>query len=74
MALNTNGRPAILLFDMLKLTSFSPMAVIMSERQVEDAALRDDAVDGWGTGQFLVVANTIPTLLDQMRIYCSTLV
>ena len=43
---------------MLKLTSFSPMAVIMSERQVEDAALRDDAVDGWGTGQFLVNYHT----------------
>ena len=47
MALKTNGRPAILLFEMLKLTSFSPTAVIMSERQVEEAALRDDAVDGW---------------------------
>ena len=47
MALKTKGRPAILLFEMLKLTSFSPTAVIMSERQVEEAALRDDAVDGW---------------------------
>ena len=48
MALKTKGKPAILLLEMLKLTSFSPMAVIMSERQVEDAALRDDAVDGCG--------------------------
>ena len=48
MALKTKGKPAILLLEILKLTSFSPMAVIMSERQVEDAALRDDAVDGCG--------------------------
>ena len=47
MALKTKGRPAILLLEMLKLTSFSPTAVIRSERQVDEAALRDDAVDGW---------------------------
>ena len=46
MALNTKGSPAILLLEMLKLMSFSPMAVIMSERQVEEAAEREDAVDG----------------------------
>ena len=47
MALKTKGRPAILLLEMLKLMSFSPTAVIMSERHVDEAALRDDAVDGW---------------------------
>jgi hypothetical protein len=46
MALNTKGSPAILLLEMLKLISFTPMAVIKSERQVEDAALREEAVDG----------------------------
>lgn len=46
MALKTKGRPAILLFEMLKLMSFSPTAVIMSERHVDEAALREDAVDG----------------------------
>ena len=51
MALKTKGNPAILLLEMLKLVSFSPMAVIMSERQVEEAALREDAVDGWEGGQ-----------------------
>ena len=50
MALKTKGRPAILLLEMLKLMSFSPTAVIMSERQVDEAALRDDAVDGWRFG------------------------
>jgi hypothetical protein len=50
MALNTKGSPAILLLEMLKLMSLTPMAVIKSERQVEDAALREEAVDGWGEG------------------------
>ena len=50
MALKTKGRPAILLLEMLKLMSFSPTAVIMSERHVDEAALRDDAVDGWRFG------------------------
>ena len=46
MALNTNGKPAILLLDMLKCVSLSPMAVIRSERQVLEAALRELAVVG----------------------------
>ena len=46
MALKTNGRPAILLLDILKCVSFSPMAVIISDRQVLDAALRELAVEG----------------------------
>ena len=56
MALKTKGRPAILLLEMLKLMSFSPTAVIMSERHVDEAALRDDAVDGW---RFVNVINCI---------------
>ena len=44
--MNTKGRPAILLLDMLKLVNFSPMAVIISERQVLEAALRELAVEG----------------------------
>ena len=53
MALKTKGRPAILLLEMLKLMSFSPTAVIMSERHVDEAALRDDAVDGWRFGNVI---------------------
>ena len=44
--MKTNGRPAILLLDILKAVNFSPMAVIMSDRQVLDAALRELAVEG----------------------------
>ena len=46
IALKTKGSPAILLFDILKAVSFSPMVVIISERQVLDAALRELAVEG----------------------------
>ena len=47
IALKTNGRPAILLLDMLKCVSLSPIAVIRSDRQVLEAALRELAVVGW---------------------------
>ena len=46
IALKTNGRPAILLLDMLKWVSLSPIAVIRSDRQVLEAALRELAVVG----------------------------
>ena len=45
--MKTKGRPAILLLDMLKWVSFSPRAVIRSERAVLDTALRELAVDGY---------------------------
>ena len=46
IALNTKGSPAILLLDMLKCVIFSPMAVIRSDRQELEAALRELAVVG----------------------------
>ena len=64
MALKTKGRPAILLLEMLKLMSFSPTAVIMSERHVDEAALRDDAVDGCRFG------NVIEHKITAYILYC----
>ena len=45
-ALKTKGRPAILLLDILKCVSFSPMAVMRSESALLDTALRELAVEG----------------------------
>ena len=45
-ALKTKGRPAILLLDILKCVSISPMAVMRSESALLDTALRELAVEG----------------------------
>ena len=45
-ALNTKGRPAILLLDILKCVNLSPRVVMRSDSALLDTALRELAVAG----------------------------